>query len=77
MGVDGAKPDRHLCRFLGSARMGAANVSAEATPDEVFAQIDELAEETELYKIEIDNIIWSFCAGRYGEVCTATPHCEK
>lgn len=77
MGVDGAKPDGHLCRFLGSARMGAANVSAEATPNEVFAQIDELAEETGLYKIEIDNIIWSFCADGYGEVCTATPHCEK
>lgn len=77
VGVDGVKPDRHLCRFLGSDRMGDPSMQSPATTDEVFAQVDVLAEKTGLYKVEIDNIIWSFCADGFGEVCTAEPHCGR
>ena len=38
VGIDGAKPDVHLCRFLGSARMGASK-KAEATVQEVYSLI--------------------------------------
>jgi len=31
----------------------------------------------ELLKAEIDNLIWSFCAEGYGEVCTVKPHCDR
>ena len=27
-------------------------------------------------KIEINNLIWSFCAEGYGEICIAKPRCE-
>lgn len=77
IGVDSAKPDRHLCRFLGSSRMGLPIAAPEATKDEVFRQVEMLAKDTGLYKVEVDNIIWSFCADGYGEICTATPHCDK
>ena len=75
VGIDGAKPDTHIRRFLGSNRMGESK-GKEATIEEALSQIERLSEETGLTKATVDNIIWSFCADGYGEVCTATPHCE-
>ena len=75
MGIDGAKPDTHLRRFLGSNRMGTG-LNDPATVKDVREQVEILSQKTGLLKAEIDNIIWSFCADGYGEVCTATPHCD-
>ena len=75
MGIDGAKPDTHLRRFLGSNRMGTG-LNDPATVKDVREQVEALSQQTSLLKVEIDNIIWSFCADGYGEVCTATPHCD-
>lgn len=76
MGIDAAKPDTHLRRFLGADRMGTGSKSP-ATVDDVNTQIDILAKATGLMKIEIDGLIWGFCADRYGEICTASPKCNK
>ncbi|HZK61684.1 MAG TPA: hypothetical protein VFC41_06370 [Anaerovoracaceae bacterium] len=76
MGIEGAKPDTHLRRFLASDRMGIGATNP-ASINEVNNQIDALAEETGLKKVEIDNLIWSFCADGYGEICTALPHCRE
>ena len=76
VGIDGCKPDTHLRRFLGGDRMGV-DASPVATVEETIRQVEQLAVETNLPLSSIDNIIWSFCADGYGEVCTATPHCEK
>ena len=75
VGIDGAKPDTHLCRFLGADRMGKGEKSPASTK-EVIEQVAKLSEETGMSKVEIDNLIWSFCADGYGEICTATPHCD-
>lgn len=32
---------------------------------------------TGLLKAEVDNLIWSFCAEGFGEICTASPCCEQ
>ena len=48
-----------------------------ATINEVNEQVAELAEKTGMSKVEIDNLIWSFCADGFGEVCTAMPHCKS
>lgn len=77
VGIDGAKPDVHLRRFLGTARMGV-NSQSEASVDEVYRQVEELARATGLSKAGVDTIIWTFCAQsdeKYGEVCTAHPKC--
>ena len=76
VGIDGAKPDTHLRRFLGADRMGAGE-NSPATTGEVNAQVTKLSEQTGMPRVEIDNLIWSFCADRYGEICTATPHCAR
>lgn len=75
VGIDGAKPDTHIRRFLGCNRMGTSKGNV-ATIEEALYQIDVLAKETGLTKAAIDNLIWSFCADGYGEICSATPHCE-
>lgn len=74
VGIDGTKPDRHLRRFFGSERMGTSDHFL-ATMDEVYEKVAKLSEETGLYKVEIDHLIWSFSADGYGEMCTATPRC--
>lgn len=76
VGIDGAKPDTHLRRFLGADRMGQGE-NSPATVGEVNEQVAKLSETTGLSKIEIDNLIWSFCADGFGEICTATPHCHS
>ena len=55
--------------------MGAGKKSP-ASVKEVNEQVTRLSEETGMSKVEIDNLIWSFCADGYGEICTATPHCD-
>ena len=75
VGVDGAKPDTHLRRFLGADRMGTGEHSP-ATISEVIEQVDKLSDETGLSRVEIDNLIWSFCSDGFGEICTAKPHCK-
>ena len=75
VGIDGAKPDTHLRRFLGADRMGTGEHSP-ATVSEVNEQVDKLSEETGMSKVEIDNLIWSFCSDGFGEICTAKPHCK-
>ena len=75
VGIDGAKPDTHLCRFLGSDRIGTGEKSPASTK-EVIEQVARMSEKTGMSKVEIDNLIWSFCADGYGEICTATPHCD-
>lgn len=76
VGIDGAKPDTHLRRFLGADRMGTGS-NSPATISEVNDQVARLSEQTGMSKVEIDNLIWSFCADGFGEVCTATPYCKS
>lgn len=76
VGVDGAKPDTHLKRFLSSHRMGNGR-NADCTVDEVLKQVNSLSAETGLSQATIDYLIWTFCASKNFEICSATPHCER
>ena len=76
VGIDACKPDTHLRRFFGKARMGSSR-GAVATAEETVRQVEALAADTGLSFAAIDNLIWSFCADHYGQICTAEPHCEK
>ena len=77
IGIDGVKPDTHIRRFLSGSRMGKSKAPALASMKEVYQQVDVLSEETGLLKAEVDNLIWSFCAEGFGEICTASPCCEQ
>lgn len=77
VGYDMPKPDRHICRILGSDYLA---FSSEQTvpPFEVFDIITKLAEMTGKCSAEIDYILWSYCANGYGQICTKEkPKCEE
>ena len=76
VGIDGAKPDVHLRRFLGSERMGKDN-HVIATVPEVIDTVRRLPKESGLSMAAIDNIVWSFCSEQYGEICGASPKCGE
>lgn len=76
MGIDGAKSDVHLRRFLGSERMGKDDHMI-ATASEVIDTVGRLSKESGLSMAAIDNIIWSFCSEQCGEICGASPKCTE
>ncbi len=76
VGYDIPKPDRHICRILGSDYLA---FSSEQTvpPFEVFDIIVKLAEMTGKHNAEVDYILWSYCADGYGEICKKEkPNCD-
>ena len=76
VGVDGVKPDIHVRRFLGASRMGEST-QAQASPAEAVAIVQAMSKQLNLSMVEIDSILWSYCASSYGEICTAVPHCNS
>lgn len=76
VGIDGAKPDVHLCRFFGGNRMGKGNHSP-ASMREVYETVLRISKNTGLSMALIDSLVWNYCAEGYGEVCTANPKCTQ
>lgn len=76
VGVDGAKPDVHMKRILGSERLGESR-NVEASDDEVLDTIEYLSKQTGFWMAEIDYLFWAYCATGKGEICTANPRCSK
>lgn len=77
VGYDIPKPDRHICRILGSEYLA---FSSEPTVPfmEAFDLVAELAKKTGKPVAEVDYILWSYCADGYGAVCTKRePKCEE
>ncbi len=76
VGVDGAKPDVHMKRILGSERLGVSSAK-DASDDEVLDAVKKLSDETGLWMAEIDYLFWAYCATDKGEICTANPRCRE
>ena len=76
VGVDGTKPDVHVCRFLGKDRLGLS-AHTIATQSEATEIVKLISQETNISMVEIDSIIWSFCATGYGSICSANPQCDE
>jgi len=77
VGYDIPKPDGHIRRILGRNIL-AFSKRKEASYEEVFTIISEIARMLNKQNAEVDYILWSYCAKDYGEICTRnTPSCEK
>lgn len=77
VGYDIAKPDRHICRILGSERLGLHS-NIEVPKYEAFDIVAEIANRLNKHTAEVDFILWSYCADGYGQICTLNnPKCEK
>lgn len=69
VGYDLAKPDRHICRILGSKYLGCSD--KEIVPVyEAFDIVSAIAKELGRPVAEVDYILWSYCATGYGGVCS-------
>mgnify|MGYP003287661595 CR=1 FL=1 len=76
VGIDGAKPDVHLKRILSSDRLHLSN-NKEISDDEFFDIMTDMHKSTGKLYIELDNLLWSYCADGQAEVCTAEPNCHR
>lgn len=75
VGIDGMKPDVHLCRFFAGDRMGRGN-KVPANEKEAYNTVLKISEDTGLSMTEIDSLVWIFCSSGNGEICTSNPRCE-
>lgn len=74
VGIDCAKPDKHLRRIIG--RLGYSK-KEEATEIETIDIISKIAiEYNKLDQKEIDTILWQYCAKGYLEICGKKPKCN-
>lgn len=73
VGIDVIKPDIHICRILG--RFGYSKTDM-ATSREAIDIIDDMSKEYDMPKMEIDTILWQYCATGYLEICGSTPKCH-
>lgn len=76
VGYDISKPDRHICRILGSKNLGCSD-SEITSIYEAFDIVAEIAKVLGKHTAEVDYILWSYCANGYGEICTVNkPNCD-
>lgn len=77
VGYDVAKPDRHICRILGSEYLGCSQ-RKYAAPYEAIDIIADIAKSLNKPAAEVDYILWAYCANGFGEVCTLkNPKCQS
>lgn len=77
VGYDIGKPDRHICRILGSEYLGCSQ-RKYAAPYEAIDIIAGIAKSLNKPAAEVDYILWAYCANGFGEVCTkGKPKCDK
>ena len=76
VGIDAFKPDLHIKRLFGKDRLGFSSKPL-ASEKEILEIIKQISFETGIPMVEIDSIMWQFCANNYAEICSANPNCEK
>ncbi len=77
VGYDIGKPDRHICRVLGSEYLGCSK-RKYAAPYEAIDIIADIAKSLNKSAAEVDYILWAYCANGFGEVCTKSkPKCME
>ena len=74
VGIDIIKPDVHVCRIL--TRLGYCK-SNRISDDEAFDICCDIAKEYKLTNVDVDAILWQYCAKDYFEVCCEKPKCFK
>jgi endonuclease III len=74
VGLRASKPDVHIRRVIGRARLGL--VGAETpSEEEAYRAVGKIAGEANVNPIYLDNLLWLFCAKDYGNVCSKKPQC--
>ena len=73
--MDIIKPDTHVKRILGRLGYTASN---PATDEEAIRVCKEIAAEYGVRNVEVDAVLWQYCADKYFEFCTKDkPNCKE
>lgn len=75
VGIDAVKPDVHICRILGSKKLGFAKDEIAKEKDALNILTD-FSKKCNISKSEIDSLIWQYCSTGYAEICTKNPKCK-
>lgn len=77
VGYDIGKPDRHICRILGSEHLSCSERKT-VSPYEAIDIIAAIAKKLDKPAAEVDYILWAYCADGYGQMCTKrNPKCHN
>ncbi len=81
MGIDVAKPDTHVCRLLHRLDLldnyNGENLSERNVLDAMDICSQIAAANNNMSVIDVDSLLWSFCADGAFEFCGATPKCAS
>lgn len=86
IGIDVAKPDRHVCRIINYIGWSTINPEikgpkkdySETEQKEAFYICNKIAEQYNITNIEVDAVLWTYCANGYFGVCTKeSPKCSE
>lgn len=74
VGMDIIKPDVHIKRIVSAERL---NLVTAKNDYKILDEFQELAQKIEINQVKMDYLLWNYCSKGYGEICTATPKCDK
>ena len=74
VGMDIIKPDVHIKRIASSERL---NLVTAKNDYKIMDEFQELAKQIGISQVKMDYLLWNYCSKGYGEVCSATPKCDK
>lgn len=74
VGIRTIKPDTHIMRICGHERLGF--FSPNETEESAIIKFQKFCLEFSYNPIYIDNLLWTFCARGYGEICGDIPKCN-
>jgi hypothetical protein len=74
VGVRASKPDVHVRRAIGHARLGLVDAEVPSE-EEAYRAVGKIACEAEVNTTYLDNLLWLLCAKDYGNVCGSMPQC--
>lgn len=74
VGLDIIKPDVHIKRIASAERLDLVTAKNDY---KIIDEFQELAGQIGISQVKMDYLLWNYCSKGYGEVCTATPKCDK
>lgn len=74
VGIDIIKPDVHIKRIAAADRLKLVTAKSDY---KIIEEFKKLSNEIGMSQVKMDYLLWNYCAKGYGEICTATPKCDK
>lgn len=74
VGIDIIKPDVHIKRIASADRLNLVTAKSDY---KIIDEFQKLSKQIGISQAKMDYLLWNYCSKGYGEICTATPKCEK